>query len=163
MKNYNLKILFFSLLFISCLYGQDYETVAKSDTIFVIYKGLQNEKKYVYPLGENGYNGRDYQFLITIEDSIVKNIIFYNLKEVYRDNINTLKKSEKRWVNKRFIKKNKNIIIGTDFLTKYAPCKLKENILNRKKIIYLIDLTEKRKRNANMFEVTPSDICQYGE
>lgn len=164
MKNYRRQvILLFPILLSNCLYGQDYNTVAKSDTIFVIYKGLQNEEKYVYPLGENGYNGRDYQFLIKIGDSIVENIILYHSKKVYRSNINALKDSEQRRVNKRFIKNKNNIIIGMDFLTKYDPCKLKENIISKERIIYLIDVTEKNKNTLNMFEVSPSDICRFEE
>jgi len=164
MKYYKPKgFLFLALLISNWFYGQDFETVAKSDTIYVIYTGNPNEKKYVFPPENFGYNDREYDFLIKDGDTIRKSITFFHRKHIRRNDMEYRKESDKRRINKRFIKRNNNIIIGIDFFRRYDFCKLKEKIINRLRIIYLIDLTEKKRSVPNMFEVSPSDICPYDE
>jgi hypothetical protein len=164
MKKYKRKrLLIFALLISNWFYGQDYETVSKSDTIYIIYTGNLNEKKYVFPPENFGYNDREYHFVIKDGDTIRNSITFFHGKYIRRNDMEYRKESDKRRINKRFIKRNKNIIIGIDFFKKYDFCKLKEKIINKLRIIYLIDLTEKKKSIPNMFEVSPSDICQFDE
>jgi hypothetical protein len=162
-KNVIKWLQYFVLLVTIHVYGQEFETVEKSDTIYVRYTGGSNENKFMFPAGKNGYNDREYHFSIRDGINIREKIIFYHSKYIRRNNMVFRKDSDKKVVKKGFLRKNKNIIIGIDFFAKYEICKIRDGMINRIRVIYLIDLTEKNGNKIPMYEVSSSDICPMGE
>ncbi|TRX32379.1 hypothetical protein FNW52_16990 [Flavobacterium sp. ZT3R18] len=162
-KNVKMWLQFIVLLTTIHVYGQEFDIVEKSDTIYVRYTGGPNENKFIFPPEKNGYNDREYNFSIRNGTTIREKIIFYHSKYIRRNDMDYRKISDKKVVKKDFLKKNKNIIIGIDFFSKYEICKIRDGMINRIRVIYLIDLTEKKSNTITMYEVTPTDICPMGE
>ncbi|MEM0578353.1 hypothetical protein [Flavobacterium polysaccharolyticum] len=123
-----MKIYLFICLFIPItILSQNAEKIKKADTIYVFFKRDKNqffEKNNRIELGNLNYN---YIFRINeTSQSFMTFVHHYRLTP------------EERRERKSFLKKNKDIIITYDFLTKYNLGEATE-LIGHKKKVYLID------------------------
>lgn len=136
------------------IYSQDYATLKKSDTIYVLFKGKKNEKKLVATQPAHNYNERWYSF-----NGLEKSLTFYHFKyRSYEDRIANIV-SDVKVVDKNFIKKNKARIITPKFIDSYIFCVVVSEILNKSKKIYIIDCTEKKGGKIKLYEAQMIAIC----
>lgn len=134
-----MKKLILLLLFSVNLFSQNLNYLTTQDTIFIVlkeikgYSTIQYEKFTLETYGNSSIN----EYII--RDSINRVIL-----------IRTQNNSENNLIVKRksFFKKNSSRIINMDFIRKFLPEKLFINtldVLNQKKIFYIIDESKKRK------------------
>ncbi|MGG7035930.1 MAG: hypothetical protein ACI7YS_12160 [Flavobacterium sp.] len=160
MKN----IIFISIIFFSINnYSQNFESIKKLDTIYVLYTGKGYQKKIIFPAGKNNFEDRWYDYYVKDAMNQMKSITFYLCKYKDYQHKDAGLTSEIRRVKKSFIKKNKAKIIGLDFFEKNDVCKVGFEILTQTKVLYIIDYTEKKNGKITLYEVTASDVCFRGE
>lgn len=106
------------------IYSQDYATLKKSDTVYILFKS--DNSKCV----KLNYNAKSYTYLFAFGESsnFVSDLIFYHNHKV----------PETRTEKKSFLKKNKDLILTYDFIKRFSLEKSKELFANKNKI-YIID------------------------
>ena len=163
-KNRNeIWILIIFLIVSIYTYGQKFEDKKKQDTIYVLYKGGLNEERDLFYQAKHEFTERWYNFLIKDGKKIKNVILFFHYKIIRFENDGNHKLSDKKSISNKFIRKNKKRIIDLNFFEKHEICELRHGIINQLKVIYVIDMTERIGNKINMYEVSPSDICPYGE
>lgn len=132
-------------------YSQDYNSLKKADTIYVLFKGRKFEKKGVSPDNVD----RSYNFY-----GFEKELYFFHSKyHSYERKIANIV-SDVKTVDESFIKKNKAKIITRRFLKRNDLCKVVAEILNHHRTIYIIDCTEKKDGKIVLYEVLMPTICR---
>lgn len=148
-----MKTIIISFLIFTCtsIYSQDYDTLKKSDTIYLLFKGGKKEQKGVAADGvDRSYNFFDFE----------ETLYFFHYKYLgYERKVANIV-SDVKVVDKNFIKKNKVKIITPKFLKKNNLCKVVAEILNHHRTIYIIDYTEKKENKIKIYEVLMSTICR---
>ncbi|MRX37758.1 hypothetical protein GJU43_00585 [Flavobacterium sp. LC2016-23] len=136
------------------IYSQDYATLKKSDTIYVLFKGKKKENKGV----SADHVDRSYDFFDFDEP-----LYFFHYKYLgYERKIANIV-SDVKIVDKSFIKKNKAKIITPKFIKNNSLCKIVAEILNNSKTIYIIDYTEKKNTKIKLYEVKMNTTVCNGD
>jgi len=148
---YAIAIFFLSFI----IYGQDYESLKKSDTIYIEFKGNKNERKYLAPNQSINFVDRGYHFVD--HDKLDFYFICPSYKKRGKENTNIV--SGLRKENMSFLKTHKKDIIDEDFLKRYEKEEIICNIITRLKVLYIIDLTEKKKGNVTLYDVSCLNYC----
>ncbi|MEL1255383.1 hypothetical protein AAEO57_16450 [Flavobacterium sp. DGU38] len=153
MKN----VIYLIILFIisTNVFGQDFEYLKKLDTIYIPYHGKANEKKNDIQTRIIPTDFKEKSFAFTL-DSIYLSFFHLEFKGWEKKDINV--RSERKIVNKRFLKKNKDKIISPDLINQYDNEKINCEILTQNKVFYILDLTEK-KRRVILYEVNYMGYC----
>jgi hypothetical protein len=157
MKKYLLLLLLFSIK----LFSQNYNSLKESDTIYIEFKGKINERKYSIDtrIKPNNFDERAYNFVLPGKLALYfQHPEFKNWKKKDANII-----SEVRIVNKAFLKKNKEHIIGINFLKKYEQNDIICQLFTQLKVFYIIDFTEKKKGNVMLYEVNSMNVCPVSE
>ncbi|MRX37759.1 hypothetical protein GJU43_00590 [Flavobacterium sp. LC2016-23] len=145
-----------AILITSTTYSQDYVSLKKSDTIYVLFKGKKNERKSIQPQTKYNYDDRVYSFFIFDQESLD---LYHRKYSSYENSVANIV-SDVKVVNKSFIKKNKAKIITPKFIKKKNLCKIVAEILNHHRVIYIIDCTEKKENKIKLYEVEVGTICR---
>jgi hypothetical protein len=139
------------ILLSTTTYSQDYNSLQKTDTIYVLFKGGKFEKKGVSPDNVD----RSYSFY-----GFEKELYFFHSKyHSYERKIANII-SDVKTVNVTWIKKNKTNIVTRQFLRENNLCNVVVDILNPYRTIYVIDCTEKKDGKIILYEVQMSTICR---
>ena len=126
-----MKIYLFILLISITVFSQDLEKIKKADTIYIYFKRDKNQ--FSNTNNSNNLNNLSYYY---------SNFGDINPKSSYMTFMHHYSLSpEERKEKKSFLKKNKDLIITYDFLTKYSLSEATELIGDKKKV-YLIDYDE---------------------
>ncbi|WP_374174208.1 hypothetical protein [Flavobacterium tructae] len=146
-----IKILFLALLS-NTIYSQNYEYIKKLDTIYISFKQRETSIKIKYPKEKNGFENKGYFFN-------------YNKKNLrtFRFELDRNKISENRFVDKSFLRKNKKKTIKIDVLNKFDYQDIACEIFNQLKVIYIIDLSEKKDKNSMQYRVISMNLCHVKE
>ncbi|CAH0337141.1 hypothetical protein FVB9288_02885 [Flavobacterium sp. CECT 9288] len=157
MKKYLLLLLLFSIK----LFSQNYNSIKESDTIYIEFKGKINERKYSIDtrIKPNNFDERAYNFVLPGKFGLYFQHPEFKNWEKKEANII----SEVRIVNKAFFKKNKEHIIGINFLKKYEQNDIICQLFTQLKVFYIIDFTEKKKGNVMLYEVNSMNVCPVSE
>ncbi|TDD78442.1 hypothetical protein [Flavobacterium caseinilyticum] len=109
MRLYLLLLLLFSIK----VFSQNYNSLKESDTIYIEFKGKNNEKKHSIDtrIQPNNFDERAYNFVLPGKFGLYFQHQKFKNWEKKEANI----VSEVRKVNKSFLKKNKKHIIGINF------------------------------------------------
>jgi hypothetical protein len=139
------------------IYGQDFEYLKKSDTIYIEFKDRKNEKKDIIhsQITSNNFIERAYDFNLFDENNLYFQYSTFKNWEKKEDNII----SEIRKVNKSFLKKHKKEIVRIDSLKKYKYNDIVCELFSQLKVLYIIDFTEKKKGNVILYEVNCLNYC----
>ncbi|UOX33696.1 hypothetical protein LXD69_16885 [Flavobacterium sediminilitoris] len=144
-------VFLFILSFKSSLFSQSFESIKRSDTIYIYFdkdkKNSSREKAITTEKSEFYENYLTYKF----DPDPTNTILFISNKYKNRDNIKKGIKNDERIERKSFLKKNKNIILDIDFFTKNGF--LETYLVIYKKIIYLIDKEEIKGRKIKVKQV----------
>lgn len=145
------------------LYSQNFDYLKKCDTIYIEYRGNEYEKKYSAQISVDPtvFEERFYDFAVNIKDRWRLTFVLIKYKNWEKKEAKIT--SEVRKVNDIFLKEQKNIIIGIDFLKKYNREVIICEILKRNKVFYIIDYTEKEKCEVKIYEVNCLNDCPIGE
>ena len=159
MKNFLLTITVY-LLSIS-IHSQNYNSLIKSDTIYIEFKGKNNEKKYAIDtrIHSNNFDERAYSFVFP--GKLALYFQHPQFKNWEKKDANIV--SEIRDVNKSFLRKNKKQIIGLNFLKKHEQNDIICQLFTQLKVFYIIDFTEKKKGNVVLYEVNSMNVCPVSE
>jgi hypothetical protein len=157
MKKYLLLLLLFSIK----LFSQNYNSLKESDTIYIEFKGKINERKYSIDtrIKPNNFDERAYNFVLP--GKLALYFQHPEFKNWEKKDANII--SEVRIVNKVFLKKNKEHIIGINFLKKYEQNDIICQLFTQLKVFYIIDFTEKKKGNVMLYEVNSMNVCPVSE
>lgn len=157
MKKYLLLLLLFSIK----LFSQNYNSLKESDTIYIEFKGKINERKYSIDtrIKPNNFDERAYNFVLP--GKLALYFQHPEFKNWEKKDANII--SEVRIVNKAFLKKNKEHIIGINFLKKYEQNDIICQLFTQLKVFYNIDFTEKKKGNVMLYEVNSMNVCPVSE
>ncbi|RKR04685.1 hypothetical protein C8C83_4018 [Flavobacterium sp. 90] len=155
------KVLILLLLF-NYGYSQDISYIKTLDTIYVKFKEDKLQTRFVFPDDYKGFKERRYT--INFSDDEKKEFF----KFFFTEYLNSEKrekgiKAEIKIVKKAFLKKHKEEIIGIDFFQKYGIIKSTYEAFEKCKVIYLIDMNEKKKGKINLYEVTKWSSYHMGE
>nr|WP_315153884.1 hypothetical protein [uncultured Flavobacterium sp.] len=144
-------------LTISTIYGQDFDCLKKADTIYIEFKGNENEKKYSIQtrIQPTNFDERAYNFIVQDKFGLYFDHTKYKNWDKKEGNV----VSEVRKVNKLFLKKHRMAIIGIDFFKKYKSEDIVCEIFTQLKVLYIIDFTEKKKGKINIYEVNSINVC----
>lgn len=159
MKNFLFTITFY-LISIS-IHSQNYNSLKESDTIYIIFKGKNNEKKYSIDtrIQPNNFDERAYNFVLPGKFGLYfQHPKFKNWEKKEANIVSEVKK-----VNKSFLKKNKKHIIGINFLKKYEQNDIICQLFTQLKVFYIIDFTEKKKGTVLLYEVNSMNFCPVSE
>lgn len=142
-------IRFFLALLISFkIYSQDIDCIKSQDTIYIVlteHEAIATERFSGFTIISSG-NGSINEFVI--KDSLKKSIII----RTQNDNKFPNKKINIICNRRKFLKANENKIININFFEKHGVGKIFIDILRsgRKKIVFVIDKTELRKRKITL-------------
>lgn len=145
------KVLFL-LLFTLNGFSQTIETISKVDTVYIYFKNnsIQEERKKIIGGNSKFYkNHLSYSFGYDPHNTIIFNYNDYMSFDLYEKDI----KNDVKIVKKRFLKKNKNIILDIDFFLKNG---FKETFFAALygKIVYLIDKEDTKKGKIKLKQVS---------
>lgn len=148
--------LIISFLISISFFAQDYNFLKKADTIYIAFKGKNISKRILY---QSSYDYNDIYFMF---NGLDESVAFFHFKYGSWELKEVGKTSYVKTLNKKDLKKiNKHKIITSNFLKNNDLCKVERDILNRFKVLYLLDYTEKRK--VVLYEVQISRICPVSE
>lgn len=152
MKNIALLLLFL----VSSIYSQERSLVKKLDTIYVYFKEDEFQIKTVFPVDKVDFKKRWYTIILG-NNHDRKFIRFY-----FQEYSNLKKRDEKiksdvRMETKSFLKNHKRQIVGIDFFRNHDVCTLRDVFYN--KVVYVIDVAERRREKPILFEVISSFSC----
>ncbi|MBL0738942.1 hypothetical protein JI750_18755 [Flavobacterium sp. GN10] len=151
-----MRNIFFIILFLSfSTYSQNYDYLKKLDTIYVKFKEGKTEKKFDVEtrITANNFGEKIFQFYI--KNSMINlNFEHAKYKNLEKKNSNII--SEKKKINKKFLKEKKNLIISISSLKHYAYEQIACNIFSQLKVIYIIDYNEKTIYEVNSMNYCPS-------
>ena len=153
----NILYIIITFLASSIIYGQGFEDLKKTDTIYIEFKGSKNEKKDIIhaQIKSNNFIERVYNFSPFDKQNL--SFQYSTFKNWEKQEANIV--SEVRKVNKSFLKKHKKDIIGIDFFKKHKSEDVICEIFTQLKVLYLIDFTEKKKGEINVYEVNCINYC----
>lgn len=139
------------------IYGQDFEYLKKSDTIYIEFKDRKNEKKDIIhsQITSNNFIERAYDFNLFDKQNFY--FQYSTFKDWTKKEANII--SEIRKVNKSFLKKHKKEIIRIDSLKEYKYNDIVCELFSQLKVFYIIDFTEKKKGNFMLYEVNCINYC----
>ena len=150
-KTKTLVVFLFILSFKSSLFSQSFESIKRSDTIYVYFdkdkKNSNREKAITTEKSEFYENYLTYKF----DPDPTNTILFISNKYKDRDDLKEGIKNDERIVKKSFLKKNKDIILDIDFFTKNGF--LETYLAIYKKTIYLVDKDEIKGRKIKVKQV----------
>jgi hypothetical protein len=149
MKYLNVLVLLF---FYQVSIAQNCDYIKKLDTIYISFKKSKFNIKMDYPEEKNGFKNKSFIFNYKKHDENTFQFEFDRNKVV-----------ENKEVNKAFLKKNKAKIITIKALKRIEYQDVACNIFNRLKIIYIIDLTEKKHNNVMLYRVISTNLCYVKE
>jgi hypothetical protein len=152
MKNIPLLLLFLA----SSIYSQDSSYIKTLDTIFVNFKEDKFQIKTVFPIDKIGFQKRWYTFILG-NNHDRKFIRFYIQEYTNPEKRDKKIKSDVRIEKKSFFKKYKKQIIGIDFFKNHDVCTLRDVFHN--KVVYVIDVTERKREKPTLYEATSSFSC----
>ncbi|WP_445457224.1 hypothetical protein [Flavobacterium sp. HNIBRBA15423] len=160
-KTKTLVVFLFILSFKSSLFSQSFESIKRSDTIYVYFdkdkKKSNREKAITTEKSEFYENYLTYKF----DPDPTNTILFISNKYKDRDDLKEGIKNDERIEKKSFLKKNKNIILDIDFFTKNGF--LETYLAIYKKTIYLIDKDEIKGRKIKVKQVDISCATCFEE
>lgn len=145
-----LKIVFF--FFILNSFGQNLEYLKNQDTIYVYFNNGDFQNKFIYngnvKKTEFNKNTIFYEFKKEIYDEIY----FYYQKYKDFDHYDLKIETEVKQVKRKFLRKNKSLIIDIDFFLKNGFKEVFFKVLYGK-VVYIIDKDEFRKGKITLREV----------
>lgn len=147
---------------ITTIYSQSFEDLKKADTIYIKFKGKTNEKKATIQTRQSSrdFGERLYSFDL-ISAKLRFNFEHWQFKNWDKKNANIT--SEKRKVNKSFLRKHRNKILDVNILKDYKYDDIVCNLFSPLKVLYVIDFTEKEKKNIILYEVISTNTCPVSE
>lgn len=148
------KIIIFFLIsnFAFC---QKVEDIKKLDTIYIVYHGKKNEKKHDIQTRITPTDFKEKSFAFSL-DHIHLSFDHVEFKDWEKKDNNI--KSERKVINKAFLKKIKNKVITPDGINQYNNDEINCGILTQNKVFYILDFTEK-KRKTVLYEVNYIGHC----
>ncbi|OAB31288.1 hypothetical protein FBFR_00145 [Flavobacterium fryxellicola] len=143
------------------MFSQNYNSLIESDTIYIEFKGKNNEKKYSIDtrIQPNNFDERAYNFVLPGKFRLY--FQHPEFKNWEKKDANIV--SEVRKVSKSFLRKNKKHIIGINFLKKHEQNDIICQLFTQLKVFYIIDFTEKKKGNVMLYEVNSMNVCPVSE
>lgn len=144
------------------IYSQDFDYLKKADTLYIKFRGKENEKKYIIEtrITPSNYEEKVYNFTLENKNGLL-HFEHSKYKNIEKKNANQV--SEVRKVNKSFLKKNKKKIIDVYDLKEYKYDDIICQLFSPLKTFYIIDFTEKKKRNVTIYEVNCMNNCSINE
>lgn len=137
------------VLFSRTTNSQSYEYIKKLDTIYIPFREGKFNIIINYPEEKKGFKNREYIFNHKKKN---ENTLYF---EIDRKRL-----TENKKLNKSFLRKNKSKIIEIDSLKNFDHQDIACNIFNRLKIIYIIDLSQKK---TMLYRVISMNYCIIGE
>lgn len=145
------------LLFLtSNIYSQNISYTKSLDTIFVNFKEDKFQIKTVFPVDNAGVQKRWYTIVLG-NNHDRKFIRFYFQEYKNSEKRDNNIKSDMRIEKKSFLKKHKNQVVGIDFFKNNDVCVLRDIFYN--KVVYVIDIEERKKEKLVLYETTSSFSC----
>ncbi|AOC95372.1 hypothetical protein BB050_02258 [Flavobacterium anhuiense] len=151
MKNFSFIILFFSF----SIYSQDIDSLKKLDTIYIPYHGKENEKKHNIQTRIIPTDFREKSFNFQLKNIFLS---FFHVEFKGWEKKDTNIKSQRKIVNKAFLKRIRNKIIMPELINQYNNEEINCEILAQNKVFYILDFTEK-KRKTILYEVVYMGYC----
>lgn len=155
------KIIFF--LFFSCYgFSQDIEYIKTLDTVYVNFKEGKDQTKFVFSHNYAGFQERRFEihFLDNKEEEY---FVFYFRKYPNSERREKKIESDKKIVKKSFLRKHKKQIITVKFFKKNGIYKSTYEAFRKCKVIYIIDNSETKKGQYNLYEVQKVSSYIMGE
>lgn len=153
MKKISLLLLFMA----NIIYSQEITYINTLDTIFVNFKEDKFQIKTEFPIDKVGFQKRWYTILLG-NNYDRKFIRFYIQEYANPEKRDKKIKSDIRIEKKSFLKKYEKQIIGIDFFKNHDVCTLRDIFHN--KIVYVIDVTERKRNKPTLYEANPSFSCE---
>ncbi|WP_433830461.1 hypothetical protein [Flavobacterium anhuiense] len=122
------------------------------DTIYLSFNKSKYNVRMDYPEEKNGFKNRSFTF--NYKKDSQNSFVF----ELDRNKV-----LENKKVEESFLKKNKNKIINMQPLKTMGYQDAACNVFNRLKVIYVIDFTEKKGGNVELYRVLSMNICYVKE
>ncbi len=149
-KTFLILILFFSTF----TFSQTISDLTKTDTIYIYFKEGVNQKKK--EANRNSYDVLEEKCNYEIKFDSRNFINLSERKYLDLDKYDSKIKSDKKFVKKSFLRKNKNFIIDINFIKKYG---LEQTyFLIQTKNIYLIDSSEANYNKILLKEVSFGEV-----
>jgi hypothetical protein len=139
--------------------AQELDKFKKLDTIYIKFKKKKTENRIIFPKDENELIVRHYDFESNNNEKI--KITFYHGISRVKGNQRFNDEFKHFFVKKEFLEKNSSKTINSFFFKRYDACKIFLEVLNPKKVIYIIDYTECKKGKVPVYEVYPWAMCNF--
>lgn len=147
------------LLISNIAFCQKADYIKKLDTVYIAFKNHKKTKRNIYT-----DNFREYLFNLDLKEKNKSNLLVFSKPD--RKNSLTDKNHpviDTRIENNSFLKKNKSSIIGINFLKKFKEEYIVCELLSKPKVFYIVDFTEKKEGNVNVYRVFLLNYCPIGE
>lgn len=149
MKNLIIVVI---LVFVNEAYSQMH-SITSADTLYVLFKSNKFQIKNIFEgSSKSTYLFRQYNFLFTHNEET--NFTFYHNEYLEIDTENNLVKSQIITVNKKFLRKHKNAIIGIKYFRKFGVCDSLYRSSTKPKTIYIVDLDERKKGKIILYQAS---------
>ena len=151
-----LIILFFISSFGFC---QNVDSIKKLDTIYIAFTKKKGLVKNIYT-----FNYRDYRFYLKNKRNEEQQYLRFEKPD--RKNSLTEKghpRIDVRFEDKSFLKEHKKEIISFNFLKKFNDQYIACELLSDRKILYIVDFTEKKKGKIVLYSVNLIYHCPVYE
>lgn len=153
----------FLLVTINCN-SQDLEKIKENEVLFILHNGTNGnyQSKIILQKHKDKRTGFFYNFFVINKNETQLQDVkitftfshYYDFNEEYKDNPVPYFK-----VNKSFLKKNKDIIVTGEFMNKIGYME-SIKLINNAKTIFLIDKSEKQKKEIIIKEVRYFSIAE---
>lgn len=141
------------MLISNFVFSQNVETMKNLDTIYFKYTGNEEFVKKVERNNEINVNYKIYR------------IKYYNILFIYPsskiDTISSENFINTQYVNNFFLNRNKSKIIDVEFFNNFKSCLDCNSFVYslKKRVFYVIDITEKKKGKIPIYRVNPIMNC----
>jgi len=153
-------VYFFLLLSLPVVINaQEFDKFKNLDTIYIKFKKKKTENRIIFPKDENNLIVRHYDFESKNNEKI--KITFYHGISRVKGNQRFNDEFKHLFVKKKFLEINSSKIINSFFFKRYDACKIFLQVLNPRKVIYIIDYTERKKGKVPVYEVHPWAMCNF--
>jgi hypothetical protein len=143
------------------IYSQKLQDLKKSDTIYIEFKNKKNEHKNIVHavIKSNNFLEREYVFELSSMRSLY--FTYSTFKNFEKHQANTFSDSKK--ISKSFLNRNQDKIIKISNLSRFTYDDIVCEIFNHMKVLYIIDFTEKKKKEVKIYEVSSMNVCPVSE
>ncbi|MXO06071.1 hypothetical protein [Flavobacterium sp. HBTb2-11-1] len=137
------------------VFSQNLEYLKKLDTIYIPYYGKENEKKHNIQTRINPTDFKEKSFNFQLKNIFLS---FFHVEFKGWEKKDTNIKSQRKILNKAFLKRIRNKIIMPELINQYNNEEINCEILAQNKVFYILDFTEK-KRKIILYEVVYMGHC----